>query len=46
MKFLQKNLASLGDIFINEAFSCSHREQSSVHKITKFINEKYAGPLF
>ncbi len=41
-----KNLASLGDIFINEAFSCSHREQSSVHKITKFINEKYAGPLF
>ena len=41
-----KNLASVGDIFINEAFSCSHREQSSVHKITKFINEKYAGPLF
>ena len=40
-----KNLAFY-DIFINEAFSCSHREQSSVHKITKFINEKYAGPLF
>ena len=32
-----KNLASLGEIFINEAFSCSHRKQSSVHKITEFI---------
>ena len=41
-----KNLASLGQIFINEAFSCSHRKQSSVHKITEFISEKYAGPLF
>ncbi len=41
-----KNLASLGEIFINEAFSCSHRKQSSVHKITEFIGEKYAGPLF
>ena len=32
-----KKLASLGDIYINDAFSCSHRKQSSIHKITKFI---------
>ena len=41
-----KKLASLGDIYINDAFSCSHRKQSSIHKITKFINKSYAGPLF
>ena len=38
-----KKLASLGDIFINEAFSCSHRKQASIHKITKFI-DSYGGP--
>ena len=40
-----KKLASLGDIYINDAFSCSHRKQASIHKITKYINESYAGPL-
>ena len=40
-----KKLASLGDIYINNAFSCCHRKQSSVHKITKFINKSFAGPL-
>ena len=40
-----KKLASLGDIYINDAFSCSHRKQSSIHKITKFIDKCYAGPL-
>ena len=40
-----KKLASLGDIYINDAFSCSHRKQSSIHKITKFMKKKYAGPL-
>ena len=40
-----KKLASLGDIYINDAFSCSHREQASIHKITKYIKESYAGPL-
>ena len=33
-----KNLSKLGDIYINEAFSCSHRKQASIHKITKFID--------
>ncbi len=40
-----KKLASLGDIYINDAFSCSHRKQSSIHKITRFINKSFAGPL-
>ena len=38
------NLASLGEIYINDAFSCSHRKQASIHKITKFIKYSYAGP--
>ena len=40
-----KQLASLGEVYINEAFSCSHRKQASIHKITKFIGECYGGPL-
>ena len=39
-----KNLSRLGDIYINEAFSCSHRKQASMHKITKFI-DSYGGPI-
>ena len=38
-------LAKLGDIFINDAFSCSHRNQASINKITKFIDQSFAGPL-
>jgi len=40
-----KKLGSLGDIYINDAFSCSHRKQASIHNITKFIKHSYAGPL-
>ncbi len=40
-----KKLASLCDIYINDAFSCSHRKQASIHKITKFVKQSYAGPL-
>jgi len=40
-----KKLGELGDIYINDAFSCSHRKQSSICNITKFIKEIYAGPL-
>ena len=39
-----KNLAKLGDLFVNEAFSCSHRKQASIHKITQFI-DSYGGPV-
>ena len=40
-----KMLAELGEIYINDAFGCSHRKQASVHKITEFISESFAGPL-
>ena len=40
-----KKLGSLGDIYINDAFSCSHRKQASIHNITKFIKKSFAGPL-
>ena len=40
-----KKLASICDIYINDAFSCSHREQASIHKIAQYSNESYAGPL-
>ena len=32
-----KQLASLGDLFVNDAFSCSHRAHASVSEITKFL---------
>ena len=41
-----KKLGSLGDIYINDAFSCSHRKQASIHKITRYMNTNFAGPLF
>ena len=37
-----KQLASLGDIFVNDAFSCSHRTHASISEITKFL-PSYAG---
>ena len=40
-----KIIASLGDIYINDAFSCSHRKQASIHKITEYIKSSFAGPL-
>ena len=32
-----KNLSKLGDIYVNDAFSCSHRSHASIEGITKFI---------
>ena len=40
-----KKLGSLGDIYINDAFSCSHRKQASIHNITKYVKKSYGGPL-
>jgi len=40
-----KKLGKLADIYINDAFSCSHRKQASIHGITKFVKKNYAGPL-
>ncbi len=41
--FAQK-LAALADIYVNDAFSVSHRAHASVHAITKFL-PSYAGFL-
>ena len=43
-KEFAKKLASLADIYINNAFSVSHRKHASVHAITKFL-PSYAGLL-
>ena len=32
-----KKISNLGDIYINDAFSCSHRSHASVEGITKYI---------
>ncbi len=37
-----QHLAKLADLFVNDAFSCSHRAHSSISKITDFI-PSYAG---
>ena len=37
-------MASLGDLYVNEAFSCSHRNHASVSKIAEHINS-YSGLL-
>ena len=40
-----KQLASLADLFVNDAFSCSHRTHTSVSKITEFL-PSFAGLQF
>ncbi len=37
-----KHLSKLADIFVNDAFSCSHRAHASISKITDFM-PSYAG---
>ena len=32
-----KKLSSFGEIYVNDAFSCSHRKHASIEKITKFL---------
>ncbi len=40
-----EQLASLCDIYVNNAFAVSHRDQASVTGITKFVKEAVAGFL-
>jgi phosphoglycerate kinase len=40
-----KKISNLGDIYINDAFSCSHRAHSSIEGITKYI-PSYCGLQF
>ncbi len=32
-----KHLSSLGDIYVNDAFSCSHRSHASIREVPKFL---------
>ena len=32
-----KHIAALGDIYVNDAFSCSHRAHASIHQIPKYL---------
>ena len=41
-KKFSKHLASLANIYVNDAFSCSHRIHASIYEITKFL-PSYAG---
>jgi phosphoglycerate kinase len=40
-----KDLASLGDVFINDAFGAAHRSHASTVGITKFIKDSAVGSL-
>ncbi len=41
-KNFAKELSKIGDIYVNEAFSCSHRAHASVSEITNYISS-FAG---
>ena len=41
-EYFAKHLASFADLYVNDAFSCSHRLHASVCKITEFL-PSYAG---
>ncbi len=43
--FFAKHLSKLADLFVNDAFSCSHRAHASLCKITEFL-PSFAGLQF
>ena len=45
LEFSQK-IASLGEIYVNEAFSVSHREHASMVGVPQLMEKKYLGLLF
>ena len=42
---LSKKLASICDVYVNDAFGTSHREHASTFGVTKFVQTKVAGFL-
>ncbi len=42
---MAKELASYGDIFVNDAFGTAHRDQASTASIAKFVSTKVGGFL-
>ena len=44
-KDFAKHISNLADIYVNDAFSCSHRKHSSIHEIPKFL-PSYSGLQF
>ena len=44
-ELFSKQISSLGDIYVNDAFSCSHREHSTIVGITKHL-PSYCGLQF
>ncbi len=44
-ELFSKKISSLGDIYVNDAFSCSHRKHSSIAGITKYL-PSYCGLQF
>ena len=43
---LARTMATLCDVYVNEAFASARREQSSIHGIAKYLPLAYTGPLF
>lgn len=41
-----RELADLCDVYVNEAFSCSHRKHASIFGISKYVYKAVAGFLF
>ena len=44
-KALSKDLASLCDVYVNDAFGTSHRAHASTHGVAEFVESKVAGIL-
>lgn len=42
---LAKKMASLCDVFVNDAFATAHRAQASTHGVARFAPLAFAGPL-